>query len=115
MRLHRMSAARVVGTKGSLMRGRILFVAGIAAGYVIGARAGRPAYDAVVERVYALSGDRRVQQVGDRVRSTLEEKAPRVADVAEKAAAAVTGAASAAKDAGSEESGSAQKPAGSAA
>ena len=75
--------------------------AGLAAGYVIGARAGRPAYDAVVERVHGMRESSAVQQVGAKAKETLEERAPQVADVVEKAAGVAAGAASAAKDAGS--------------
>lgn len=82
------------------MRGKILFVAGLAAGYIVGARAGRPAYDAVVERVKGVAGSDQVHQVADKAKQTLEEKAPKVADVAEKAASTASDAASSAKDAG---------------
>ena len=82
------------------MRGRILFVAGIAAGYVVGARAGRSAYDSVVERVKGIAGSPTVQKAGEKAKQTLEEKAPKVADAAEKAAATAASAASAAKEAG---------------
>ena len=39
------------------MRGKLMFVVGIATGYVIGARAGRSAYDAVVERISAFTAN----------------------------------------------------------
>lgn len=78
------------------MRGRILFVAGIAAGYVVGARAGRSAYDSVVERVKGIAGNPTVVKAGEKARQTLEEKAPQVADAAGKAASTVASAASAA-------------------
>jgi hypothetical protein len=87
-------------TKEAHMRGKILFVAGLAAGYVVGARAGRPAYEAVVERVQGIAGSDRAKRVGAKAKQTLEEKAPKVADVAEKAASSVSDVAAAAKDAG---------------
>lgn len=82
------------------MRGRILFVAGIAAGYIVGARAGRSAYDSVVERVKGIAGNPTVVKAGEKAKQTLEEKAPQVADAAGKAAATAASAASAAKEAG---------------
>lgn len=82
------------------MRRRILFVVGIAVGYIVGARAGRPAYDAVVERVKGVSGNPKVQQVAEKAKDTLEEKAPQVAAVAKQAAETTAAAASAAKEAG---------------
>lgn len=78
------------------MRGKLLFVAGLAAGYVIGARAGRPAYDAVVERVQGFRANPTVQKVGTTAKEKLEEKAPKVADTLEKAAKTTTEAAQAA-------------------
>lgn len=82
------------------MRGRILFVAGIAAGYIVGARAGRSAYDSVVERVKGVAGNPTVVKAGEKAKQTLEEKAPKVADAASKAASTAASAASAAKEAG---------------
>jgi hypothetical protein len=82
------------------MRGKILFIAGLAAGYVVGARAGRPAYEAVVERAKSFTSSDRVQQVGEKAKQVLEEKAPAVADAASKVAETTTAAASAAADAG---------------
>jgi hypothetical protein len=94
---------------------RILFVIGLAVGYVVGARAGRPAYDAVVERVKGAAGSDQAHQVAEKAKQVLEEKAPKVADVAEKAAATATGTASAAKDAGAAaDSETASQPDGSA-
>lgn len=96
------------------MRGKLLFVAGIATGYIIGARAGRPAYDAVVERFQGLSGNPTVKKVGEKAKATLEDKAPKVADVVEKAADTAASAASAASEAGSAGDSSESDDAGSA-
>ena len=92
------------------MRKRLLFVAGIAAGYVIGARAGRPAYDAVVERFNGFTSNPTVTKVGEKAKQTLEEKAPAVADVVGKATSTVAGAAAAASDAGAESSSEDESP-----
>ena len=81
------------------MRGKLLFVAGLAVGYVVGARAGRPAYDQVVERVRGAVSDPKVQEVAQKAKATLEEKAPAVASVTEKVAGTAAGAASAAAQA----------------
>jgi hypothetical protein len=86
------------------MRGKLLFAAGIATGYVVGARAGRSAYDSVVERVKGVAGNPKVKQVGEKAKTTLEEKAPKLADVAEKAASTAAGAAAAASEAGADSS-----------
>lgn len=77
------------------MRGKLLFVAGLAAGYVIGARAGRPAYDAIAERVQGAAANPKVQEIGRKAKETIEEKAPQVAAVAEQVAGTASGAAEA--------------------
>lgn len=82
------------------MRGRILFVVGIAAGYVMGARAGRPAYDALMERLQRTASDPRVQQAEDRAKSAFQSRAPKAAAAVEDAAKSARGVAAAAKDAG---------------
>ena len=79
---------------------RLVFVVGIAVGYVVGARAGRPAYDAVVERFRGIAQNPTVVKAGGTAKKTLEEKAPKVAQVVEEAASTVSGAAAAASDAG---------------
>lgn len=84
------------------MRGRVLFVVGIAAGYVVGARAGRPAYDALMDRVRRTGSDPRVQQAGERARSTFEDRAPQAAAAVHDAADTARGVAAAAKDAGTD-------------
>ena len=83
------------------MRGRILFVVGIAAGYVVGARAGRPAYDALMERLRSTASDPRVQQVEERAKTAFQSRAPKAAAAVEDAAGSAGGVAAAAKDAGS--------------
>lgn len=92
------------------MRGRILFVAGLAVGYVVGARAGRPAYEAVVERVHGIAGSDTVQHAGAKAKQVLEETAPGVAGAAEQVAATATAAASAAAEAGAPVDADAQQP-----
>jgi len=66
------------------MRGRILFFAGAAAGYVLGARAGRRRYDQIKAAADRVWNDRNVQKsVNDVVGSVqgfVKEKAPEVQD-----------------------------------
>ncbi len=82
------------------MRRRILFVIGLAVGYVLGARAGRSAYDSIVDRVNGVTGSDKLQQAGEQAKRVLEEKAPKVAAVAEQVVDTAAGAASSAKAAG---------------
>jgi hypothetical protein len=84
------------------MRGKLLFVAGVAGGYVVGARAGRPAYEAVLARFRRYAGSPAVQRAGEKAKDTLQAKAPKLADVAGKAASTASGAAAAASAAGAD-------------
>jgi hypothetical protein len=64
------------------MRGRILFVAGAAAGYVLGARAGRRRYDQIKAAADRVWNDRNVQKgvndVVGTVQDFVKDKAPEV-------------------------------------
>lgn len=64
------------------MQGRIMFVAGAAAGYVLGARAGRRRYEQIKAAADRVWNDRNVQKgVGEVVGSVqgfVKEKAPEV-------------------------------------
>jgi hypothetical protein len=79
------------------MRGRLLFVAGLGAGYVLGARAGRRRYEqikAAGERVWNTPAvQHQVDQVVQGVQGFVADKAPevqaKVTDAAKKAASAV--------------------------
>jgi hypothetical protein len=82
--------------RNSDMRGKLLFVAGLAAGYVVGARAGRPAYDAIAERIRGAAQNPTVRQVGRKAKEAVEEQAPQVAAVAGTVAGVASGAADAA-------------------
>ena len=66
------------------MRGRILFVAGAAAGYVLGARAGRRRYEQIKSAADRVWNDRNVQkgvnEVVGTVQGFVKEKAPEVQD-----------------------------------
>lgn len=82
------------------MRNRLLLLGGLAVGYVLGARAGRTAYDAIVERVQRTKDDPRVQDAAAKARAAVEERAPEAVAAVDNAASTVTAAAGAAKEAG---------------
>jgi hypothetical protein len=64
------------------MQGRIMFVAGAAVGYVLGARAGRRRYEQIKAAGDRLWNDKNVQQgvgqVVDTVQGFVKQKAPEV-------------------------------------
>jgi len=62
------------------MRGKILFAAGLAVGYVLGTRAGRERYEHLKGAVTAFWNDPRVQKRVDQVEDFVKEKAPEVAE-----------------------------------
>ncbi|MBA4248445.1 MAG: hypothetical protein C0444_09160 [Microbacterium sp.] len=62
------------------MRGKILFAAGLAVGYVLGTRAGRERYEQLKGAVKGFWNDPRVQQRVDQVEDFVKEKAPEVAE-----------------------------------
>lgn len=98
------------------MKGKILFVAGLGLGYVLGTRAGREKYEELRTAALKVWNDPRVQKQVDAVEDFVKDKAPEVADFvsdnAKKVVAQVSGKKPAAsKPAASKSSGS--KPAGS--
>ncbi|MEN9620181.1 MAG: hypothetical protein RL499_374 [Actinomycetota bacterium] len=62
------------------MRGKILFAAGLAVGYVLGTRAGRERYEQLKGAVQGFWNDPRVQKRVDQVEDFVKEKAPEVAE-----------------------------------
>jgi hypothetical protein len=64
------------------MRGKILFVFGVALGYVLGTRAGRERYEQIRAGAKKVWNDPRVQEQVATVEGFVKAKAP---DVAEKA------------------------------
>jgi hypothetical protein len=64
------------------MRGKILFVFGVALGYVLGTRAGRERYEQIRAGAMKVWNDPRVQEQFSTVEEFVKAKAP---DVAEKA------------------------------
>jgi hypothetical protein len=62
------------------MRGKILFVAGLGLGYVLGTRAGREKYDELKTAALKVWNDPRVQKQVDAVEDFVKDKAPEVAE-----------------------------------
>jgi len=76
------------------VKGKILFVAGLGIGYLLGTRAGRERYEQIKGFATRLWSDPRVQRQVDNVEAFVKDKAPDVADFvtenAKKVASQVT-------------------------
>ena len=83
------------------MKGKILFVAGLGIGYVLGTRAGRERYESLKKSAQKIWNDPRVQKQVDTAEAFVKDKAPDVAefalDGAKKVVAQVSGKKPAAK------------------
>jgi hypothetical protein len=83
------------------VKGKILFVAGLGLGYVLGTRAGREKYEELRQAALKVWNDPRVQKQVDAVEDFVKDKAPEVADFvsdnAKKVVAQVSGKKPAAK------------------
>ena len=77
------------------MKGKILFVAGLGLGYVLGTRAGREKYEQLKSAAMKFWNDPRVQRQVDAAETFVKDKAPDVAefvsDNARKVVSQVTG------------------------
>jgi hypothetical protein len=77
------------------VKGKILFVAGLGLGYVLGTRAGREKYEELRTAALKVWNDPRVQKQVDAVEDFVKDKAPDVAefvsDNAKKVVAQVSG------------------------
>ncbi|AWB88182.1 YtxH domain-containing protein [Homoserinimonas hongtaonis] len=62
------------------MRGKILLLTGLAAGYVLGAKAGRERYEQIKRTAEKVWNDPRVKTQVDRVEDFARDKAPEVAE-----------------------------------
>lgn len=62
------------------MKGKILFVAGLGLGYILGTRAGREKYDQLKTAALKVWNDPRVQKQVDAAQDFVKDKAPEVAD-----------------------------------
>jgi hypothetical protein len=74
------------------MRGKILFVFGLAVGYVLGTRAGRERYEQIKAGAEKVWLDPRVQEQVHTVEEFVKDKAPDLADKATTAAKKVSSA-----------------------
>ena len=96
------------------MKGKILFVAGLGLGYVLGTRAGREKYEELRTAALKVWNDPRVQKQVDAVEDFVKDKAPEVADFvsdnAKKVVAQVSGKKPAAKSSSSSSSSAGSKP-----
>jgi hypothetical protein len=63
-----------------VMKGKILFVAGLGLGYLLGTRAGREKYDELKAAALKVWNDPRVQKQVDAVEDFVKDKAPEVAE-----------------------------------
>lgn len=72
------------------MRGKILFVFGVALGYVLGTRAGRERYEQIRAGAMKVWNDPRVQEQVATVEGFVKDKAPDVAEAASAAAKKVS-------------------------
>jgi hypothetical protein len=63
------------------MKGKILFIAGLGIGYVLGTRAGREQYEKLKAQAARLWNDPRVQKQVDAVEEYVKDKAPDVAEM----------------------------------
>ena len=77
------------------MKGKILFVAGLGLGYILGTRAGREKYDELKTAALKVWNDPRVQKQVDAVEDFVKDKAPEVAEFVTDNAKKVVGKVSA--------------------
>ena len=68
------------------MKSKLLFGAGIAAGYVLGSRSGRAAYDKLKARATSIWDSKPVQDKVSAATEVVKEKAPEVSDQLSEAA-----------------------------
>ncbi len=73
------------------MRGRILFVIGLGAGYVLGAKAGRQRYEQIASAADKVWNSPSVQKQRDEVQHFVETKAPKLVETATDAAGGALG------------------------
>ncbi|WP_144720903.1 hypothetical protein [Agrococcus jejuensis] len=68
------------------MRGKIIFVAGIGVGYVLGAKAGRQRYEQIASAAEKLWNSKTVAKPRAEVQQFVETQTPKVVDAATDAA-----------------------------
>lgn len=93
------------------MKGKILFVAGLGLGYVLGTRAGREKYEELRTAALKVWNDPRVQKQVDAVEDFVKDKAPDVAEFVSDNAKKVVSQVSGKKPAPKKPATTARKPA----
>lgn len=73
------------------MKSKILFVAGLGLGYVLGTRAGREKYDQLKTTALKVWNDPRLQKQVDAAQDFVKDKAPEVVDFVSDTAKTVAG------------------------
>ncbi|WP_186304483.1 hypothetical protein [Kocuria palustris] len=74
---------------------KVIFVAGLAIGFVAGSAAGRETFDQIKAKVQGVANDpevrRKVSEGADKAKATVQEQAPVVADKAKETASNAAG------------------------
>lgn len=86
------------------MKGKILFVAGLGLGYVLGTRAGREKYDELKAAALSVWNDPRLQKQVDAAQEFVKDKAPEVAEFVSDGAKSIVDKVSGKSDAGAKKS-----------
>lgn len=77
------------------MKKRLILLAGLGVGYVLGSRTGRQSYEKLKAQAQDLWTDPRVQDTVDKANQSIRDKSPAVADAVQTAADKVNSAAGA--------------------
>jgi SLT domain-containing protein len=72
------------------MAGKLSFIIGLGAGYVLGARSGRERYDQIAEKAQELWRDPRVKEKAGQAQQVVAEKAGQAGQVVKEKAASAT-------------------------
>lgn len=75
------------------MKKRLILLAGLGVGYVLGSRTGRQSYEKLKAQLQELWTDPKVQETVEKANQSIREKAPAVADAVQTATDKVTAAA----------------------
>ena len=75
------------------MKKRLILLAGLGVGYVLGSRTGRQSYEKLKAQAQDLWADPRVQDTVEKANQSIREKSPAVADAVQTAADKVNSAA----------------------
>lgn len=89
------------------MKKRLILLAGLGVGFVLGSRTGRQSYEKLKAQAQDLWTDPRVQDTVDKANQSIREKSPVVADAVQTAADKVNAAAGAGSAGSASSSGSA--------